>query len=413
MGMRDTSRSLTVSDNAPEYTVVPVLPYLTHNVASRKELIFMASGSRRAVVTAIVGNGTLTVLKFAVALPTHSAALMNEAVHSLMDTLNQIFLLIGLVQGERRADARYAFGHGQKKYLWNLWSAIGLFSIGCGLGLAHAWHAWHELGDVTTRPEFVLGSVRIDLVWLAGLVLLVALVVEAYVLKIAWLEFQRRAREEEISPWQKLFRPTDPTLLAVVLEDAIAVVGVLLAGSGIALTRLTGNGMWDVGFSIAIALMLGVTAIILGAINMRLLTDVRDREAEGIFDTIAKAHREIERYHDLRSVVVDEANTVLVAEVELREEAVLAGLRREITQHEAALLSALPQARRDDAELREYIADRAAVQATLERTETLIDELEQLMRERCPRVSHITIEVEGITPQAAVDALEETPQQES
>ena len=66
----------------------------------------MASGSRRAVVTAIVGNGTLTVLKFAVALPAHSAALMNEAVHSLMDTLNQIFLLIGLVQGERRADAR-------------------------------------------------------------------------------------------------------------------------------------------------------------------------------------------------------------------------------------------------------------------------------------------------------------------
>ena len=79
----------------------------------------MASGSRRAVVTAIVGNGTLTVLKFAVALPTQSAALMNEAVHSLMDTLNQLFLLIGLAQGEKRADGRYAFGHGQKKYLWN------------------------------------------------------------------------------------------------------------------------------------------------------------------------------------------------------------------------------------------------------------------------------------------------------
>ena len=190
-------------------------------------------------------------------------------------------------------------------------------------------------------------------------------------------------------------------------------VGVLLAGSGIALTRLTGNGMWDVGFSIAIALMLGVTAIVLGAINMRLLTDVRDREAEAIFDTIVKAHREIERYHDLRSIVVDEANTVLVAEIELREEAVLAGLRNEIAQHEAALMSALPSMRQDDSALQEYVADRAAVQATLERTETLIDELERLMRERCPRVSHITIEVEGIAPQEAVDALEETPQQES
>ncbi|MBT7719250.1 MAG: hypothetical protein HN744_07625, partial [Halieaceae bacterium] len=217
---------------------------------------------------------------------------------------------------------------------------------------------------------------------------------------------------EGISTWQKLFRPTDPTLLAVLLEDAIAVIGVLLAGFAIALTRVTGNGMWDVGFSIAIALMLGVTAVILGAINMRLLTDVRDLEAEVVFDTIAKAHREIERYHDLRSIVVDEANTVLVAEVELREEAVLAGLRKKISQHEALLLSTLPESRRDNAALREYIADRAAVQATLERTEALIDELEQLIRERCPRVSHITLEVEGIIRDQAADVSDHIPQPE-
>ena len=76
-------------------------------------------------------------------------------------------------------------------------------------------------------------------------------------------------------------------------------------------------------------------------------------------------------------------------------------------------MSALPSMRQDDSALQEYIADRAAVQATLERTETLIDELERLMRERCPRVSHITIEVEGIAPQEAVDVLDETPQQET
>ena len=91
----------------------------------------------------------------------------------------------------------------------------------------------------------------------------------------------------------------------------------------------------------------------------------------------------------------------------------MAGLRTEIAKHEATLLSALPPTRQDDSALQEYIADRAAVQATLERTETLIDELERLMRERCPRVSHITIEVEGIAPQATIDALDETPQQET
>ena len=104
----------------------------------------MSANSKKVVLVAICGNAVLAILKFTVAVPTHSAAMMNEAIHSLMDTLNQLFLLMGLKSGSRPADRRYAFGHGQKKYLWNLWSAIGLFSIGCGLGLSHAWHAWQE-----------------------------------------------------------------------------------------------------------------------------------------------------------------------------------------------------------------------------------------------------------------------------
>jgi len=71
-------------------------------------------GSRKAVLTAIVVNAVLTVLKFIAALVSHSASMMNEAIHSLMDTLNQGFLFIGLKAAERPPDERYAFGHGQK-----------------------------------------------------------------------------------------------------------------------------------------------------------------------------------------------------------------------------------------------------------------------------------------------------------
>ena len=356
----------------------------------------MASGSRRAVLTAIIGNGVLTVLKFLVAVPTQSAAMMNEAVHSLMDTLNQIFLLIGLIQGERAADQRYAFGHGQKKYLWNLWSAIGLFSIGCGLGLSHAWHAWQRVDEASSPPIMTVAGFSFDPMWLGGAVLVVALLVEGYVLGVAWREFKTRAQSEGISPFKKLFRPSDPTLLAILLEDGVAVTGVVFAAVGILMSRVSGNILWDIAFSVAIAVMLGVTAIILGAINMRLLSAVRDPDAEAAFEAVAKAHREIERYHDLRSIVVDETNTVLVAEIELREEAMLAGLRDRIDRHERVLIEAVPESRREDAGLRGYAADRAAVQATLERTEELIDELEAHLKELCPRVSHVTIEVQGI-----------------
>ena len=43
------------------------------------------------------------------------------------------------------------------------------------------------------------------------------------------------------------------------------------------------------------------------------------------------------------------------------------------------------------------------VQATLERTEQIIDELELRLSEQCPRVSHVTIEVEDIVEYHPVD----------
>jgi cation diffusion facilitator family transporter len=358
----------------------------------------MTSDSRTAVLAAISGNAVLTVLKFGAALVGHSASMMNEAVHSLVDTLNQIFLYLGLHFGSKPPDRQYAFGHGQKKYLWNLWSAIGLFSIGCGLGLAHAWHAWMELGHKTLPGQLLLpGLGSVDVVWMSLIVLAIAFVVELVVLRLAWQAFTRQAQAEGHGrPIKYLFQSNDPTLLAVLLEDSIAVFGVLLAITGIGLTRLTGNGIWDVSFSVIIALVLGAAALILGAINMRFLTDVRDLKAEAIFIDVVLGHREIERFHDLRTMVIDNQHTVLVAEVELREEVVLAGLHQRIAAQEEDLLLQVQEARQEEPALREYIADRAAVQATLARTEEIIDDLERQIRQRCPQVSHVTIEVQGI-----------------
>ena len=145
-----------------------------------------------------------------------------------------------------------------------------------------------------------------------------------------------------------------------------------------------------------IALVLGVAAVILGGINMRFLTDVRDPKAEAVFVNVVSCHREIERFHDLRTMVIDDQHTILVAEVELREEAMLAGLHRRIAAQEEELLLQVREARQAEPALREYIADRAAVQATLARTEEIIDDLERQIRQRCPQVSHVTIEVQGI-----------------
>ncbi|WP_226667540.1 cation diffusion facilitator family transporter [Microbulbifer aggregans] len=363
----------------------------------------MAQGSKKAVLYAICVNAIITVLKTIAALVTHSAAMMNEAVHSLMDTLNQVFLLIGLKRGGLPADQEYAFGHGQKKYLWNLWSAIGLFSIGCGLGLAHAWHSWHKLGHSTPPDAITILGLEIAPVWISAAVLVIAFLLEGYVLLVAGKEFFSRMRAAgRRNPFAYLMKADDPTLLAVLLEDSIAVTGVILAATGIGMTYSTGNPKWDIGFSVLIALMLGVTAIFLGKINTRYLTSVRDPGAERAFHDIVKQHREIERYHDLRSVIVDDTHTVVVAEIELREEVLMREMRERIAAHERELLERVPEHRRTDAVI-EYAETRATIQATLEATEQVIDSLEAELKKRCPQVFHLTIEIDGIAAPSKLD----------
>ncbi len=364
----------------------------------------MAHASRKAVVTALFVNSLLTIFKFIAAVLSHSASMMNEAIHSLMDSLNQAFLLFGLNAARQPADADYAFGHGQKKYLWNLWSAIGLFSIGCGLGLAHAWHSWKIMGNQQPQSLVEIFGMSIAPVWISAVVLFVALLLDGYSLGVAVSEFRRRMRQAgESNPVRALLNSNDPTLVAIVLEDTVATLGVVVAMTGIALATFTGNPAWDVAFSSIIALLLGFTAFFLGAVNMRFLTDVRDKAAEAAFVQVVAEHREVERYHDLRSIVIDDMHTVLVAEIELREEAIVAGLQVTIEAYEREYLAPLSAARRGDAKVQEYCRNRAAAQATLERTESVIDELAAAIRSRVPQVHHVTIEVEGLVTPSLVE----------
>lgn len=358
----------------------------------------MAHGSKKAVVTAILANSIVTIIKFMAALVSGSTAMMNESVHSLMDSLNQAFLLLGLRESERPADDRFAFGHGQKKYLWNLWSAIGLFSIGAGLGLSHAWHAWHNLGQVETVASTQILGLSLDPLWINILVLIIAFILEGYSFLVAFKQYLLMMRRDGYeNPFSYLLISDDPTLVAVVLEDSVAMLGLALAATGIGLSAYTGDGIWDVGFSAIIAVMLGMIAFYLGWTNMRFLADMRDNKAENALMQVVREHPEVERIHDLRSIVVDENNTVLVAEIELREEAIVPGLHEQIIREQNRILEQLPPDRRAAEQVICYARSRAAIQVTLARTEQIIDELEAAVREIIPRVSHITLEVEGIS----------------
>ncbi|WP_457673742.1 cation diffusion facilitator family transporter [Thiolapillus sp.] len=357
----------------------------------------MSHSSRKAVITAIVSNALVTVIKFIASILSGSASMANEAVHSLMDTLNQGFLFLGLRESEKPADTTYAFGHGQKKYLWNLWSAIGLFSIGAGLGLSHAWHSWEGLGSSHIIETANIFGHQVSALWINLGVLAVGFLLEGYSFLVAMKEFLQRMRAAgESNPLAYLVKADDPTLMAIVLEDSAAMLGLTLAALGIILTAVTGHAEYDIIFSALIAIMLGGIAFYLSFINMRFLADMRDMEAEYLFQEIIEDHPELERYHDLRSIIIDERNTVLVAEIELKEEAMVNGLQQKIDDVREHILDELARNEQQRQQLEQYAKDRAAVEVIIGRAERIIDEIEQDMKARLPRISHITLEVEGI-----------------
>ncbi len=231
----------------------------------------MLSGSNKAVATAIVANAIATVLKFLTAFAGGSPSMMNTAVHSLVNTLSQGVLFIGLV----KAAGNHTFGHAQKRARWSLWSAIGLFSAGAGFGLVHAWYAWPDI-NATSGPALVqVFGIFFDPLGLALLVLCLAFIIEGYSFVVALKAFlAAMCKDGCSSPFKYLVEFKDPTPVTVLLGEAIAMLGLAFAIAGIGLSAVTGNPLWDVCFSAAIAAMLGGTAFYLGMVTMRLLAEV-------------------------------------------------------------------------------------------------------------------------------------------
>ena len=143
----------------------------------------MAGSSKKVIYAALIGNGIIAVTKFIASAITGSSAMFSEGIHSVVDTGNQILLLVGLKQAKKPADDRYPFGHGKEIYFWSFVVAILIFAVGSGLslykGIAHVKH-----------PEIITSPI------INYIVLGFAIVIEAFVFYIALKEFNK-SRDNE------------------------------------------------------------------------------------------------------------------------------------------------------------------------------------------------------------------------
>jgi len=276
----------------------------------------MSDGSNKAVLTALGGNSLVTVAKFFGFFVSGSSALLAEAVHSLADTANQGLLYLGLRRSTRAADAEHHFGYGQERYFWNLVSAVTIFFLGCAYTIMHAIHQLQE----AHQPE---------LSWIPFLIIGLAFIAEGYSLLVALGEFRRQAAEADKTLRVYFVETRDPTTLAVLIEDSVAVVGLLVALLGMGLAAWTGLAIFDGIAAICIGLLMGVLAVFLASTNRKYLLNRSDDEVTAIATRVWQADAQVQAVQRVNSIVLSPTDSLLMAEVELREEAIFADMSEE------------------------------------------------------------------------------------
>jgi cation diffusion facilitator family transporter len=207
-----------------------------------------SASSRKVVWAAIIGNSSIAVTKFVAALVTGSSAMLSEAIHSLVDTGNQLLLLLGIHRSEKPPDDVHPFGHGKERYFWSLIVAVVLFSMGGGMamyeGIIHLIH-----------PTPI-----IDPTW-AYVVLAAAALFEGYSWFVALKEVRAESRGRGI--WQTVRESKAIATITVLLEDSAALLGIVVAFVGIFIGHQYENLYSDGIASIIIGAMLGLVALIL------------------------------------------------------------------------------------------------------------------------------------------------------
>jgi len=221
-------------------------------------------GGTRAVIAALLANVGIAVMKFVAFFLTGASSMLAEGIHSVADSGNQLLLLFGGRRSEREATKEHPFGYGRERYIYSFLVAIVLFSVGGLFALYEAYHKAHEVASGAPN-ELLEGRWW----WVAIVVLLGAIVLEGLSFKTATGEIKKIKGD---ASWvQYVRRAKSPELPVIFLEDFAALIGLVFALLGVGLTKITGNGYFDVAGTTAIGLLLVAVAVVLGIETKSLL----------------------------------------------------------------------------------------------------------------------------------------------
>jgi len=309
-----------------------------------------AAQSRKVIIAALAGNAAIAGTKFAAAAYTGSSAMLSEAVHSLVDTGNQLLLLHGLRRAARPPTPQHPFGHGLELYFWTFVVAVLIFGAGAGV-------------SVLEGIERIRAPHPVENVWVNYAVLGASLLFEGAVWIVALREFRA---EKGSRPWLEAVRASkDPTVFTVLLEDTAALIGLLVALVSLVLANALSWPMLDGIASVLIGAILAATAAFLAYECLGLLTgESADPEVRASVRRIATAEPSVERLNEALTMHFGPRDILVALSLDFQDARSAAEVEAAVTRIERAIKSVHPEVRRVFVEAQSREAHQSAADQT-------------------------------------------------
>lgn len=310
-----------------------------------------ATTARTVIFAALAGNTAIAATKFAAALFTGSAAMMSEAIHSAVDTGNQVLLLIGLRRAARPASETHAFGHGLQLYFYTFVVAVLIFGLGAVISILHGI-------ERIRAPEPIANP------WINYVVLGLAVCFEGASWWIALRAFnQQRAGQPLFS---SVRNSKDPTVFTVLFEDTAALTGLVIALIGVVASHVFDMPIIDGAASVAIGVVLAITAGFLAFESQSLLTgESADPQTRRGLAALAQAEPGVERVNDLRTMHFGPNEILVALSLDFRDDLTAAQVEDTVARLEQRIRAAYPQAGRIYVEAQSFASHQAVREAVM------------------------------------------------
>lgn len=213
--------------------------------------------SSKTVFLALSVNFFIGLIKSFVAFITNSSAMFSEAIHSFVDSFNQFLLWFGIKQSKKDNRKIYPLGRGKEEYFWTLVVAVLIFTVGGLVSLEHGIEA-------LSHPK------KLENLAISISILSISIILETYVLFKAVKKLRDGQKNKSIMKLLK--KSNDGPLIAIVVEDFAATLGLIIALIGTLISYFTNNPIYDAISSILIGILLMVSGLFLGYEMKHLIT---------------------------------------------------------------------------------------------------------------------------------------------